>query len=155
MPDPSRLEEIVRTHENTLYRAALAVLADPEEARDAVQDAFLALLTKDPEFESPEHQRAWLLRVTVNACKDRLRAQRRHPTLPLLETYPAAVPEEQSALEAVLALPPRERAVVHLFYYEGYATREIAAITGQREGTVRSRLSRARVHLRDLLKESI
>lgn len=107
MPDPSRLEEIVRTHENTLYRTALAVLADPEEARDAVQDAFLALLTKDPAFEGPEHQRAWLLRVTVNACKDRLRAQRRHPTLPLLESYPAAVPEEQSALEAVLALPPK------------------------------------------------
>ena len=155
MPDPSRLETTVRTYENTLYRAALAVLADPEEARDAVQDAFVALLTKAPAFESPDHEKAWLLRVTVNACKDRLRAQRRHPVLPLLETYPAATPQEHTALESVLALPPKERWAVHLFYYEGYSTREIASITGEREGTVRSRLSRARARLRDLIKESL
>lgn len=155
MTDPSRLETMVLQYENTLYRAALAVLADPEEARDAVQDAFLALLTKAPDFQSPGHEKAWLLRVTVNGCKDRLRARNRHPLLPLLDTYPAASPEEETAAQAVLSLPPKERAAVHLFYYEGYQTAEIAALTGEREGTVRSRLSRARAKLRALLKEDL
>lgn len=71
---------------------------------------------------------------------------------PLLDTYPAAAPEEQTALEAVLSLPPKERAAVHLYYYEGYQTTEIAAITGEAEGTIRSRLSRARAKLRGLLE---
>lgn len=155
MPNTDRLEETVLQYENTLYRAALSALGDPEEARDAVQNAFLALLERVPVFESPEHEKAWLLRVTINACRDRLRALRRHPTLPLLETYPAHEPAEETALEAVLALPPKERLCVHLFYYEGYKTHEIADMLGEREGTVRSRLSRARVRLRSRLEETI
>ena len=68
------------------------------------------------------------------------------------EWVPAPQPEEVQALEAVLALAPKERAAIHLFYYEGYRTAEIARITGEAEGTVRSRLSRARGKLRELLK---
>ena len=151
MTDSNRLEEVVRIHGNTLYRAALAILKDVQEAEDAVQDAFLKYLEKAPEFDSGEHERAWLLRVTVNGCKSRLRSPWRRRA-PLLEQYPAADPEERALLEAVFALPPRDRAVVHLYYYEGYKTPEIAAITGQTEGTVRSRLSRARARLRELLK---
>ena len=152
MTDPDRLEELIRAHQDTLYRTALAILGDPQEAEDAVQDAFLRCWEKAPEFESGEHAKAWLLRVTVNGCKSRLRAPWRRRTAPLLDTYPAAEPEEREVLEAVQALPPRDRAVVHLYYCEGYQTAEIAAMTGQREGTVRSRLSRARAKLRDLLK---
>ena len=70
----------------------------------------------------------------------------------LLASYPAHGPEESAVVEAVLALPPRERTAVHLFYYEGYSTQEIAALTGQRPGTVRSHLSRARVRLRGILE---
>ena len=150
--DPNRLETLIHTHENTLYRAALAILGDAHEAEDAVQDAFLRCLEKGPEFESPAHEKAWLLRVTVNGCKSRLRSPWRRRTAPLLDTYPAADREERALLEAVQALPPKDRAVIHLYYYEGYQTAEIAAMTGQREGTVRSRLSRARDKLRRLLK---
>lgn len=152
MTDPSRLEEIVTRNENTLYRTALACLGDPEEAKDAVQDAFLALLERSPTLESEAHERAWLLRVTVNRCRDRLRFWRRHPVDPLLETYPAATPEEGAVAEAVQALTPKDRLVIHLFYYEGYAVSEIAAFTGLREGSVRSRLSRSRQKLRDVLE---
>ncbi len=73
MDGPNRLEELVNTYETTLYRAALAILGDAHEAEDAVQDAFLRCLEKAPDFESPAHARAWLLRVTVNGCKSRLR----------------------------------------------------------------------------------
>lgn len=150
--DPNRLEALIHTHQNTLYRAALAILGDAHEAQDAVQDAFLRCLEKDPAFESPAHARAWLLRVTVNGCKSRLRSPWRRRTAPLLDAYPAAAPEEQSLMETIMALPARDRTVLHLYYYEGYQTAEIAAMTGWREGTVRSRLSRARAKLGDLLK---
>ena len=150
--DPNRLEALIQIHQNTLYRAALAILVDAHEAEDAVQDAFLRCLEKGQEFESPAHEKAWLLRVTVNGCKSRLRSPWRRRTAPLLDTYPAAGPEEQSLMEAIGALPARDRAVLHLYYYEGYQTAEIAEMTGWREGTVRSRLTRARAKLGALLK---
>ena len=134
------------------FIAALAILGDAHEAEDAVQDAFLRCLEKAPDFESPAHARAWLLRVTVNGCKSRLRAPWRRRTAPLLDAYPAAAPEEGTLLEAMQALPARDRAVLHLYYYEGYQTAEIAALTGLREGSVRSRLTRARTRLRQVLK---
>lgn len=152
MTDHSRLEFLVNTYEDTLYRAALAILGDVCEAEDAVQDAFLRCWEKAPEFDSPAHAKAWLLRVLVNGCKSRLRSPWRRRTVPLLESYPAADPEERGTLEAIQALPAKERAVLHLYYYEGYKTAEIARLTGEREGTVRSRLSRARGKLKDLLK---
>ena len=100
MDGPNRLEELVNTYETTLYRAALAILGDAHEAEDAVQDAFLRCLEKAPDFESPAHARAWLLRVTVNGCKSRLRAPWRRRTAPLLDAYPAAAPEEGTLLES-------------------------------------------------------
>ena len=115
MNDPDRLEELIRAHQDTLYRAALAILGDAQEAEDAVQDAFLRCWEKAPEFESGAHAKAWLLRVTVNGCKSRLRAPWRRRTAPLLDTYPADGPEERETLEAVQALPAADRAVVHLY----------------------------------------
>lgn len=152
MTQSNRLEDVIPAYENTLYRAALAILGDPQEAEDVVQEAFLRLWEKAPELESPAHQRSWLLKVTVNGCKSRLRSPWRRRTAPLLESYPAADPEEQAVLEVIQSLPPKDRAVLHLYYYEGYQTAEIAAMTGWREGTVRSRLARARDKLRELLK---
>lgn len=151
--ESKRLEETVSKYENTLYRSALAILGDPHEAQDAVQDAFVRYLEKSPDFESAEHEKAWLLRVTVNGCKSRLRSPWRRRKVELSEGLIAPEPEERGVLEAVLALPPLGRAAVHLYYYEGYSTPEIAAMTGQREGTVRSRLTRAREKLRAFLKD--
>ena len=115
MDGPNRLEELVNTYETTLYRAALAILGDAHEAGDAVQDAFLRCLEKAPDFESPAHARAWLLRVTVNGCKSRLRAPWRRRTAPLLDAYPAAAPEEGTLLEAMQALPARARDVLNFY----------------------------------------
>ena len=152
MTESNRLEAVIQTYENTLYRAALAILGDPHEAEDVVQETFLRLWEKAPVFESPAHERAWLLKVAVNGCKSRLRSPWHRRTAPLLDSYPAAGPEEQAVLEVIQSLPPKDRTVLHLYYYEGYQTAEIAAMTGWREGTVRSRLARARDRLRELLK---
>lgn len=146
---PVDWETLVADNENRLYRAALAILGDPQEAEDAVQDAFVKYLEKAP--AALENSSAWLMRVLVNGCKDRLRLRWKQ-TAPLPETLPAPGPEEREELEELFALPPEDRAAIHLFYYEGYSTDEIARMTGQRPGTVRSRLTRARQKLRKLLK---
>lgn len=152
MEQTNRLEELVTNYENTLFRAALAILKDPHEAEDAVQDAFLRWLEKRPEFRDGEHEKAWLLTVTANGCKSRLRAAKRHPAVELLDVYPAPEGDGRELVEAILTLPANQRAAVHLHYYEGYTTDEIARILGQRPGTVRSHLSRAREALRRYLK---
>ena len=128
-------EELVQSQENRLYRAALAILGSRQEAEDAVQDTFLAFWEKAPEGLRDEG--AWLMRGLVNNCRSRLRTSRRRETLPLWEE--------------LRALPPQDRAAIHLFYYEGFSTQEIARILKCRPGTVRSRLSRARERLRELL----
>ena len=148
---PADWEQLVHDNENRLYRAALAILGDPQEAEDAVQDAFLAFLEKAP--ANLEHPGAWLMRVAVNSCRSRLRRAWRRE-VPLPDTLPAPGPEERQELEEIFALPAEDRAVIHLFYYEGCSTEEIARITGQRPGTVRARLTRARRKLKRLLEKS-
>ena len=155
MKETNRLDELVTKYENTLFRAALAILGDVPEAEDAVQDAFLRYLEKAPDLRDEGHERAWLLKVTANGCKSRLRAARRRPAVELLDIYPAPEEGSREVLEAVLALPANQRAAVHLYYFEGYSTGEIAAMLGQRPGTVRSHLSRARESLRRELKGEI
>ena len=153
MNHSNRLEELVNKHENTLYRAALAILGDVQEAEDAVQDAFLRYLEKRPDLRDGEHEKAWLLKVTANRCKSTLRTRKRHPAVELLDVYPAPDMDCRELMEAILALPANQRAAVHLHYYEGYTSEEIGAILGQRPGTVRSHLSRAREALRRYLTD--
>ncbi len=146
---PVDWEALVTHNETRLYRAALAILGDPQEAEDAVQDAFVRYLEKAP--ADLENSSAWLMRVLVNGCKSRLRlAWRRVGPLP--EMLPTPGPEERQELEELFALPPEDRVAIHLHYYEGYSTDEIAQILGCRPGTVRSRLSRARDRLRKLIE---
>lgn len=154
MNHSNRLEELVGKYENTLFRASLAILGDVQEAEDAVQETFLRYLEKRPEFRDGGHEKAWLLKVAANRCKSVLRGWKRHPAVELLDIYPAPDDgESRELLEAILALPASQRAAVHLHYYEGYTSEEIGAILGQRPGTVRSHLSRARDALRRYLSE--
>ena len=152
MSESNRLETLIDQYGNTLYRAALALLGDVQEAEDAVQDAFVRYLERQPAFESDAHAGHWLMKVALNGCKSRLRRKLRRPTVELLDIYPAPDGDSRELVEAVLALPPKQRAAVHLHYYEGYTTDEIARMLGQRPGTVRSHLSRAREALREQLK---
>ncbi len=146
-------EVFVTRHENRLYRTALAIMGNISDAEDVMQEAFLRAYEKAPEFETDEHEKAWLIRVTVNLCKGRLRSPWRKRTEALLASYPAAEPEQYELLEQILALPPKYRAAIHLFYYEGYSVKDISGLTGQKEATVRSLLTRARHRLKSVLKE--
>ncbi len=150
---PEDFESFVIKHENRLYRTALSIMGNVADAEDVVQEAFIKAHERASEFQSDVHEKAWLMRVTVNLCNSRLRSPWRKRTVTLTESLPAKTPEQRELLESVMSLSPKYRTVIHLFYYEGYATREIAELTGQRESTVRSLLTRARQKLGSVLKE--
>lgn len=146
-------EAVVTKHENRLYRTALAITGNMSDAEDIVQEVFIRAYEKAPEFETEEHEKAWLMKVTVNLCNSRLRSPWRKRRLPLLDSYPASEPKQHELLEQVMALPHKYRTVIHLFYYEGYSIKDISRLTGQKESTVRSHLTRARQKLKTVLKE--
>jgi len=146
------VEEIVKRYQDKLFRTAVAIMGSKADAEDIVQEAFIRLFEKNPNFESADHEIAWLVRVTVNLCKSRLRSHWWKKTETLLDTYPAETDGQQNLMETVLSLPAKYRIVIHLFYYEGYSTREIAHIAGLSESTVRQQLTRARRMLKDYLE---
>ncbi|MCL2364278.1 MAG: sigma-70 family RNA polymerase sigma factor [Defluviitaleaceae bacterium] len=146
------ITQVIQHNVNKLLRVAAAVTGNMAEAEDIVQDAFVRYIEKTRVFESATHQTAWLIRVTVNLAKNRLRSHWWKKTVPLLDTHPARTSKQLHLMEAVLALPSKYRVAIHLFYYEGYATKEIAEMTAQRESTVRAQLTRARRLLKDQLE---
>lgn len=136
-----------------VYRLAYARTGSADDAEDVMQDVFLRLLTSAPDFADDDHARAWLLRVTVNRANDLFRSPWRR-RVPLEDAGAIPAPEEPipgETLEAVLALPPKLRTVIHLFYYEDLSVRQIAQLLDLREGAVKTRLSRARALLRQQL----
>jgi len=146
------IEDVVIKNETKMFRTALAVVGNNADAEDIVQDVFIKLLHQRPTFESSDHETAWLIRVTINTCKNHLRSYWWRKTVPLLESHPAQTEEQQNTMQAVLALPTKYRIVIHLFYFEGYSTKEIAKITEQNESAVRQQLTRARRALKDFLE---
>ena len=147
----SAFEELVQRQENRVYRTALAILGNVQDAEDQTQDTFLKYLEKRPVFESREHENAWMITVTRNGAISRLRRKERQ-ALPLEIGIPVPGPEEREEIEELFQLPPEDREVIHLHYYEGYSGEEIAAMTGTNPATVRSRLSRARKKLKALME---
>ena len=148
---PHFFEELVVRQENRVYRTALAILGNVQDAEDQTQETFLRYLEKRPEFESEAHESAWFITVTRNGCISRLRSKSRQ-NLSLDVDIPVPGPEEREEIDEMFALPSEDREVIHLYYYEGYSTGEIAKLTRTREGTVRSRLSRARGKLKALME---
>lgn len=145
------LTEYIRMFHGTLYRLAFGYVRNSENAEDICQNAFIKLLDYGGEFRSPENCKAWLIRVTINLSKNLLRSKRFVQFEELDESIPALNAEEYGLLETVMLLPPKYRAVIHLYYYEGYSVKEIADIIGATVSTVTTRLSRARERLKDML----
>lgn len=137
-----------------ILRLAYSYLHNQSDAEDILQDTLIQYLRTSPTLESPAHEKAWLLRVAGNLSKNLLRAQGYRQADQLEETLVAQEREDLSYVwEAVKALPVPYREAIHLFYYEGYSTAQIAQILDQKESTVRSRLKRGREKLRPLLEE--
>ena len=151
---PDQAERFVREYADPILRVCAAYSLGRSDAQDICQTVFLKLLQKPREFASPEHEKAWIIRTAVNLCKDHLKSGWRRATVALdaAEAVPAPAEEEGSLLSAVNLLPPKYRTVIYLYYYEGYAAREIAQLLGEKPATVSTQLNRGRQQLRTLLE---
>ena len=144
---------IVETYSDMLMRIALNRVNSIAEAEDVVQSTFERLMKRQPRFETREHEKAWLIKTAIRICIDEARRASRRTSVPLNEEIAAAYSEESfELLETVRRLPEHDRDAVYLYYYEEYTIREIAKILGEREGTTRSRRSRARKKLRAIME---
>lgn len=146
------MEEIVKKYFNTVYRLALSQTKNKADAEDITQDVFVRLLQNKKPFSSQEHIKAWLLRVTINRSLSLFSTAWHKRTQALTEEIPFDSPEKSDVYYAVLQLPPKYRAVIHLFYYEDMSVSEIAKILKRNESTVKSQLHRARTILKSKLK---
>lgn len=147
--------QIVEKYFDMIYRLAVSQTKSCYAADDVVQEVFLRYIKADRDFESEEHIKAWLIRVTINCSKNIFLASQRKKTLPLSETEDIPVfdvKEKSDVFYAVSELPQKYRAVIHLFYYEDMSIEEISKYMSINPSTVKSQLSRARKLLREKLK---
>ena len=157
--DKAEFSSALETYWDTAYRVALNCCGNTFDAEDAVQEVMLKFYTqacvKGKPFESPEHVKRWLIRATVNVCRNALRAfwRRNRVSLDdLPETQFFDQPEQSELFQAVMSLPEQQRLPLYLYYYEDYSTNEIAALLGLTEAHVRTRISRARNKLKEVLQ---
>lgn len=159
--DPHAFAELVRRHRDRMWAVALRTVRDPDEAADALQDAFISAFRSAGSFRGQSQVTTWLHRIVVNSCLDRMRRLKVRPTSPLPEEGPGepAAPgdamadrELRLAVEDALGeLPPDQRAAVVLVDVQGYSISEAARVLGTADGTVKSRCARGRAKLAVLL----
>jgi len=145
-------EEAFEEFGNMLYRVGVVMLRSRYDAEDAVQDTLIKYMEHRKEFQSKEHIKAWLLRVNINICKNKLRFYQRHPLIPLEQLGMTCKNEADHALmEALMKLPAVYKEVFLLYYVEGYKIGEITEILKISESAVKKRLERGREKLNELL----
>lgn len=159
--DPQAFGELVARHRDRMWAVALRTLRDPEEAADAVQDAFISAFRAADRFRAESAVTTWLHRIVVNACLDRIRRRQVRPTVPLPEEGPGepavrgdAYADRELAMDIEQALgtiPGDQRAAIVLVDVEGYSVADAAVALGVAEGTVKSRCARGRAKLAVLL----
>ena len=160
--DPQAFSELVRRHRDRMWAVALRTLGDPDEAADAVQDAFVSAYRKAEGFRGEAAVTTWLHRIVVNACLDRMRRKAARPVADdeLIEAAERDAPlpdhtgEREVSLEVTAALrvlPPDQRAALVLVDMMGYAVEDAAAVLGVPAGTVKSRCARGRAKLVPIL----
>ena len=139
------IERIVREYGDMLFRVCFVMLRSESDAEDAVQDTMIKFMQKASAFDSGEHEKAWLIRVASNRCKDMLRFRRRLAPLEAAELGEyIADPEDCGIVEALMSLPEKFRIVLTLYYVEEYSVRDIAGIIGRTESAVKMRLQKGR-----------
>lgn len=143
------LEEILNQYGNILFRYALMMLGTTQDAEDVLQDTLLTYWQKAPEFNSKDHEKAWLLTVTANRCRDLLRKRVRHGEFEMdsiaeLTDMEKDMTEDSGILEALMHLPEKYKKVLYLYYVEEYRIEEIAGIIGRTTSAVKMRLKKGR-----------
>lgn len=149
-----KAEMLMDCYGNHILRFAYSYMHNMYDAEEVLQDTMVQYLKKRPVIQNAEKEKAWLLCVASNLCKNKLKYNKIRAADELSDTL---VREERQDLsfvwDAVKQLPPKYRAVIHLFYYEGYQTNQIAEVMNRKESTIRSDLRRGRESLKNILKE--
>lgn len=152
-----RVTYFIDKYGNMVLRLAVSYLKNKQDAEDIVQNVFLTLCEKDLVFENAEHEKAYIIRMTINACKNKFKLFWNKKVCSISEIVEQGYSDEyntgSAVFTAVMNLPTKFRLVIHLYYYEGYKTSEIASLLHKNEATVRSDLYRAREQLKIMLKE--
>lgn len=156
-PDQS-VEEVFQAYGNMLYRIAFVMMKNAFDAEDVVQDTLIKYMEhteSGKSFEEEEHRKAWLIRVGINLCKNRLRFYKNHPKIGMEELSRYYEEKEDTRLiDSLLLLPQKYREVLLLHYVEGYQGREIAEMLKLSESAVRKRMERGRGRLKDILEKT-
>ncbi|MBQ8334140.1 MAG: RNA polymerase sigma factor [Clostridia bacterium] len=150
-----RIDEAYDNYADMLYRLALTYMQNSEDAADAVQDVFVKYMTAAPFLRDEEHERAWLIRVTVNRCCDLLRRRkiRSYVSLDEITETAAEEPELDSSdvMRCLAKIPEKNRAAIVLHHLEGFSVDEVSRMLGISQSAVKMRLARGRDALKDLL----
>ena len=151
-PTNKSIERIVETYSNTIFKISLIILCNEVDAEDALQETILKYISKTPIFHDEEHEKAWLIRVATNVCKDMCRFRNRHNHINIEDIQDYYQSDETGEiLRSVMELPKKYKIVLYLFYISGYKSDEIAKILKILPATVRKRLQ----YGRNLLKMDI
>ena len=145
------VKDLIETYADSLTRLAFSYTKNLYDAQDIVQDVFVCLMEKGEKKLSEEHMRAWLIRVTINKCKNHLKSAwiSKRSAMPEEITYSSE--ENRAIIDAVLSLDLKYRIPIHLFYYEGYKIREIAEMLHKNPSTIGTDLERGRNRLKEIL----
>lgn len=146
------IERVIEQYADMIYRIALTRTGTKENAEDIFQDVFLKYCQKAPKFENMIHEKAWLIRVTINMTKNFNNSSWNKKTMKLDENIKFENEEERGVYEVVSKLPQNYRTVIYLMYYEGFKVNEIASLMKVREGTIKTWAHRARQLLKNELE---
>lgn len=151
------ISDLLDKYGDMVLRIAYTYLKNRADAEDIVQDVFLRIIDKKPSFNDENHEKSWLIRATINMCKNKVNMFWNKNKCSIDDVQEFAVSDkyntDTSVFQAVMTLGEKYRVVVYMYYYEGYSTPEIAKVIGKSETTIRSLLHRARNKLKDMLKE--
>ena len=146
------LENMIEKYSDMVYRLALTRTNTKENSEDVYQEVFLRLAKKMPKFENEEHEKAWIIRVTINCSKNLLNSSFLKNTTEMKEEIVFETKERHDIYYAVQELPIKYRTIIYLFYYEGYKINEISKILKINENTIKARLTRAREKLKEKIE---
>lgn len=145
----SEIEAIIKQYSNMLFRICIVILANEHDAEDALQDTYIRYVKKAPAFNDKEHEKAWLIRVATNICKDMRRFRLRNTYLNIVDFEKYCKSHNDSEiLEKIMSLPPKYKEVILLYYIEGYKVHDITKILSISASAVKKRLQYAREKLK-------
>ncbi len=146
---------LVERYSDMILRLSISYLKSRQEAEDVCQNVFMKYISTNIAFQSEEHEKAWIIRTTINACKDILKSAY-HKKMVVTEEVWNGISQDEDAFgevrEAVFALPIKYRIAIYLYYFEGYSAKEIAKMLGKTQNAVSLSLSRGRRKLREMLE---